>query len=230
MPEERLALLKGHLDLIGKTVTKTEFLGAFENILKVVRAIEAALISKIESRLAKIKDGINGKDGRPGRDGRDGQIGPQGAQGRAGTPGLDGAPGANGNDGSPDTADNIRNKLELLPDGEKLKIEAIEDLRQELDALKNTVGKGGGTAFAIQRGQIRLYDLSASLNGVTKTFPLPAFWRVLQVNASSTPNAFSPATDYTTDASVPSITFTSAIDAGSTLAAGQTLTILYAEP
>src|SRR3990167_1237459 len=39
-------------------------------------------------------------------------------------------------DGSPDSSEDVRNKLELLPDGEKLKIEAIEDLREELDKLK----------------------------------------------------------------------------------------------
>ena len=130
----------------------------------------------------------------------------------------------------PDTADDIRNKLELLPDGEKLKIEAIENLREELDELKKRRGSttviGGGSSGG---GIVKAYDLSASLDGVTKTFALPAFWRVISVNLTSFPSVLRPTVDYTTDASAMTITFTSEIDAATALATGQTCLIIYAE-
>lgn len=183
----------------------------------------------INSRLSQVKNGVDGKSGRDGVNGKDGKNGAdgksiEGPQGPEGTPGIN---------GSPDTADDIRNKLELInEEDEKLKISAISHLREELDALAARIGKAGtgGTAFAISRGAIKLYDLSDKLDGVTKTFSLPSFWRVLTVQSTSTPNVFRPTTDYTTDGSAMTITFTSAIDAPSTLAGGQTLTVLYAEP
>lgn len=48
--------------------------------------------------------------------------------------------------GSPDTSEDIRNKLELLEDDERLKIEAIKDLREELDKLRKLRNeiRGGG--------------------------------------------------------------------------------------
>lgn len=127
----------------------------------------------------------------------------------------------------------VRNKLESLEGEERLKIEAIKDLREELDELKKKltgIAKGSGSStIAYSRGQIVLYDISSQLNGVLKTFSLPAFWKVLTVQASSFPNAFRPTVDYTVDAAAMTITFTSEIEASSTLATGQTITVLYAE-
>lgn len=247
---EKLDILKEHLSILDKTVTKTDFLKAFEDFLKIATAIEQGLVKKIDARLSKIEDGHtpttsellslirplipNIKDGET----------PSDARLRSLIAPLIPPPhhGVDGQDADeeriiqkiegdlPKLGDSIRNGLELLPEGEKLKIEAIQDLRKELDELKKKRTEGGGTNFVISRGAIKLYDLSDSLNGVTKTFSLPAFWRVLTVQSSSTPTAFRPTTDYTTDGSLFTITFTSAIDASSTLAAGQTLTILYAEP
>jgi hypothetical protein len=131
----------------------------------------------------------------------------------------------------PQLGERIRDALELLPDESKLPIEAIKDLRKELDALKKglrDVGSGGGVILS--RGAVMVYDLSGLLDGVTKTFALPAFWRVLEVKSTSTPVIFRPTTDYTVDASAMTITFTSQIDAASTLSAGQTLLVLYQQP
>jgi hypothetical protein len=123
----------------------------------------------------------------------------------------------------------IRNGLELLPDGEKLSIEAIQDLRKELDDLEhriiaksNAVGFGGGGTGG---RTVYAYDLSPVLNGVDKTFNLPSFWRIISVQSSSFPNAFRPTVDFTTSGS--SITFTSEISAESTLQLGQTIIITY---
>lgn len=123
----------------------------------------------------------------------------------------------------------IRDKLEeIKTEDEKLSIEAIKDLRKELDELKKA-GGGRTTVIATTRGAVKLYDLSDQLNGVLKTFSLPAFWRVIDVKSASFPHAFRPTTDYTTDGSAMTITFTSQIDATTTLATGQTLLVEYAE-
>lgn len=133
------------------------------------------------------------------------------------------------------TREEIRNKLDSFEiEGDKLPIEAIAFLRDELDELKKKVisFKGGGVVGggASSGGKIvNVYDLSSSLNGVLKTFSLPSFWRVIEVSSSSFPYTFRPTIDYTVDASAMTITFTSEISASTTLATGQTLLVIYAE-
>lgn len=116
---------------------------------------------------------------------------------------------------------------------EQVPISAIEDLEKRLEEMKKLVSgmnRNGTGAIAYARGQIKLYDLSSQLDGVKTTFSLPAFWRLLTVQNSSFPNAFRPIVDYTSDAAAFTISFTAQIAAASSLAAGQTLTVLYAEP
>jgi hypothetical protein len=130
-----------------------------------------------------------------------------------------------------DTPEDIRNKLELLQDEERLDVSAIKGIAERFGKLEDRVGKLGNTAVvAAGRGAVKAYDLSASLDGVTTTFALPAFWRVISVDLSSFPNTLRPTVDYTTNGSTMQITFTSQIDPASTLAAGQTCIIVYAEP
>ena len=128
----------------------------------------------------------------------------------------------------------IRDKLEnLKEEDEKLKIDAIGYLKEKLEELeKKIVQKSGGHAiFASQRGAVKVYDASPQLNGVLKTFSLPAFWRVLVIHLSSVPNSAARENiDWTSDAGASTITFTSEINAASTLAAGQSLLVEYAEP
>jgi archaellum component FlaC len=120
------------------------------------------------------------------------------------------------------TGEDIRNALEALPKGEKLAINAIENLREELDKLKKQ-GVGGGGGGIVGRDIVKDYDLSSQLDGVTKTFNLPAVWNIISVDTSSFPHALRKTIDYTWTPT--SITFTSEIDAGSTLAAGQTVVL-----
>lgn len=126
----------------------------------------------------------------------------------------------------------IVEKLEALSNDESLPIEAIKDLREELDELKKIrsngksysfFGGGGGGGGRI----VKVHDLTDQLNGVLKTFSLPAFWRIISVNSSSFPFVFRPTIDYTTSGAT--ITFTSEIEASTTLATGQTLLVTYAE-
>lgn len=174
------------------------------------RAIEAALmaaIASLDSRMQAVEQQAATLT-----------DGPQGEKGEKGDPGKD---------GSPDMAEDIRNKLELLEGDERLDASAIKGLDE---LVKQAVPKqNGGTNFVISRGAVKIYDLSDQLDGSTTTFPLPAFWRVLTVDLSSTPNALRPTTDFTTDGAAMTITFTSQIDPATSLAAGQTCIITYAE-
>lgn len=78
-------------------------------------------------------------------------------------------------------------------------------------------------------GTVKVYDLSSQLDGSTTTFALPAFWRVLTVDLSSTPRALRPDVDFTVDGTAMTITFTSQIRVASSLSAGQTCIVTYAE-
>lgn len=177
-----------------------------------LRAIQSSLdetVRSIDERVSQIKDGKDADEERIVQDVL--------AQIPAWTP--------------PDTAEDIRNKLEVLEGDERLKIEAIRDLREELDALKKRsnqtvyVGGGGGSGGRI----VKSYDLSDQLDGSTKTFALPAFWRVISVHSSSFPNAFREGVDWTSDGAAMTITFTAEISADTTLAQGQTIIVVYAE-
>lgn len=138
--------------------------------------------------------------------------------------------GINGKDGSPDTGLEIVEKINDLPTDEDkylIDMEHIDGLLARLKELGKTVYVGGGSSSG---GRIvKVYDLSSQLNGVTKTFSLPAFWHVITVQSSSFPNAFRPTIDYTTDAGASTITFTSEINETATLATGQTIIVQYAE-
>lgn len=57
----------------------------------------------------------------------------------------------------------IRDGLELLPEGDKLKIEAIEDLRKELDELKKT----GGTHNVVSTNRALYQLLDVNVSGIT---------------------------------------------------------------
>lgn len=121
--------------------------------------------------------------------------------------------------------ENVRNSLEALPEGEKLAIEAIEGLRKELDELKKvrTNGLSGGGGI-VGRDIVTKYDLSPYLDGVTKTFNIPGTWAIISVSTSSFPGVLRPTIDYTNTDST--ITFTSQIEASTTLAAGQTVILI----
>lgn len=131
------------------------------------------------------------------------------------------------------TGSAIVDKINALPtddDEDKIDIKHIKGwekwLEKELAKVKGRTifaGGGGGSGGRI----VKAYDLSSQLDGVTKSFALPAFWRVISVHSSSFPFVLRPTTDYTISGST--ITFTDEIDAATTLASGQTLLITYSE-
>lgn len=126
----------------------------------------------------------------------------------------------------PQMGEEIRNALELLQGEERLDFSAIKGLRKILNKLKKRPITFKGGAGSSGGRTIVAYDLSSQLDGVTKTFNLPSLWRVISVHSSSFPFVFRPTIDYTISGNT--ITFTSEIDANTTLENGQTITIIYA--
>ena len=137
-----------------------------------------------------------------------------------------------GADGSPDLPEVIVSKLESLEDDERLDVKAIKGIEELVKRLEKKIdgkviyGGGGGS-----RRHTTKYDLSPYLNGVLKTFSLPAFWDIVSVHTGgSDPTTFRPITDYVDDAGAGTITFTSEINEAATLASGQTILVVYNEP
>jgi len=106
----------------------------------------------------------------------------------------------------------------------KLKISDIIGLKEALkkQGVHSLSGGSGGIG-----GSIRYYDLSASLDGTTRTFTLPAFARVVDVKLSSVP-VMREDTDYTINGSTFQITFTSEIS-DNDISSGQSCWILYSQ-
>ena len=89
-------------------------------------------------------------------------------RGERGENGSDGLPGK---DGSPDTPIEVRDKLETLLEGEKLSIQAIQDLSKILEELKSRPIATTGASLISKR--IRFVDdetPSGTVNGSNTTF------------------------------------------------------------
>jgi len=115
--------------------------------------------------------------------------------------------------------------IEVINDAKekKIKKERVEglDIIEKMARTKSGSSGGGLTG----RDIIQSYDLSPHLDGVTKTFNIPGNWRVLSVDGSSFPYRFRRFIDYTYTPQT--ITFTDEITAASSLAAGQTIELIY---
>lgn len=198
------------------SVTMAQFRTALKAVVDHVLRFEQTTTARINTLVA----GKNGKDGAPGINGQDGR---NGASGVDGVDGRDGLPGTDGKDGSPDTGEQIVEKINKDKSGKVIKKEHVEGL-SNIEGLARTAD-ANVRSFMNTGSYVYDYDLSSLLDGVTKTFTLPQNARVIAVFSSSTPGVFRKNVDFTTTASA--ITFTSQIDAGSTLAQGQTLVLLY---
>lgn len=193
----------------------------------------AELFSNIE--FLKGKEGDKGEQGGVGEQGKQGEKGKSikgekgdSVKGEQGDIGETGEQGEKGENGSPDMAEDIRNKLELLKDDERLDAKAIKGLDEIIGDVKTLKGRPVYVGGAGGRGGVKVYDLSSELDGSTTTFSLPAFYMVIDVKLSSYP-VLQETTDYTIDPTLMKITFTSEIQASTDLASGQYLRVLYTE-
>lgn len=174
------------------------------------------------------------------KDGKDSTVpGPKGDKGNTvvGPPGKDGENGKDADetaivakleDDLPRFGSQFRDGLELLEGEERLKIEAVLGLSDELASLRRELQKkanlGAGGAV-MGRELVRAYDLSSSLDGTTTTFQTPGMWRVISIHLSSFPNALRENVDFTWTPT--SVAFTNQITPATSLAAGQTCVIVY---
>jgi phage terminase small subunit len=213
-----------------------------ENIVEIKDEIKQEIKSMVTATAESVASKITGKKGEKGDKGESvqGPAGPKGPKpvvgvdytipkdgknGRDGSDGRDGKDGKDGKDGSPDRPREIADKLNTLT--EALEMSVIKGLPKYLANLANSLRDrqtpkqthGGGNI-------LEYYDLSPYLNGVLKTFTIPANRKVIQIISSSAPFAFRPTVDYTSTRT--SLTFDAAIDAASMLANTQSVLVIYA--
>lgn len=193
------------------TEAKQELQDSCDKMMSDMRFQCEAMISEAQAKIDGVKDGENGMDADEQKviDAVLAQIPP--------VKELD-----------PETPESVRDKLESI-EGEdnKLEINAIGHLEEELKKLRKQISElssrpMGGVAT---RDIVKSMDISAQLDGVTKTFQTSAMYRVITVLLSSTPSALRENVDYVW--SDTSITFTSEINASTSLASGQSVIILY---
>ena len=149
-----------------------------------------------------------GERGEIGPVGERGEIGPRGLRGEKGEAGLQGLRGEKGDEGDVGpqgpagkdgdiknvSASEVRDLLEVLPKGEKLSIQAIEDLAEIIEELRKKrkhegggIGGGGGITSPIY---VFVDDetLTGSINGsntvfYTKKTPYPGSLKVYRGGA-----------------------------------------------
>ena len=109
--------------------------------------------------------------------------------------------------------------------------EAILDLQEETKKLGEKIDKEvqtlkeGRPIFGPGKTKVYLKDLSASLDGSTKTFFIGSHFGITGVWGSSSPFAFRPTIDYIESGK--NIVFDASIDAAVSLATGQTLIVQF---
>lgn len=122
------------------------------------------------------------------------------------------------------SGERVRDSLELLVGEERLDKSAIKGLDEELVKIKQSISTplNNPTGF-VGRDIFKDIDISSQLDGVTKTFNIPAVYNIISVHTSSFPHALRKNIDFTYTGTT--ITFTDEIDAPTTLASGQTIVL-----
>lgn len=227
---------KSKLEIVASHEVPLTRIGAlektFEKVMQEFRNATPNLAGVLSAvRLIQGDKGDKGDKGDPGTGSR-GDQGPRGEKGDRGDQGEPGIAAA-----VEEVADKVlielspealRDKLQSLVGTDRLTIDAIKDLREWLERLEKYLAGSGGnqSVIAFARGLVKPIDLSAQLDGVTRTFNTQAMRGVISVHLSSFPTALRPTVDYTWTTT--SITFTSEVPDNS-LAAGQTVIVVIQE-
>jgi hypothetical protein len=107
----------------------------------------AQLNGEIQSKVASVQDGQDGKNGKDGRDGKQGPAGATGPAGRDGVPGRDGVDGSNGTGVASARIDFDGSLVITLDDGREINVGEVVpfDVAERIKVITN----GGGTSQSV---------------------------------------------------------------------------------
>ena len=107
----------------------------------------AQLNGEIQSKVASVQDGQDGKNGKDGRDGKQGPAGATGPAGQNGVPGRDGVDGADGTGVSAARIDFDGSLVITLDDGREINVGEVVpfDVAERIKVITN----GGGTSQSV---------------------------------------------------------------------------------
>jgi hypothetical protein len=107
----------------------------------------AQLNGEIQSKVASVQDGQDGKNGKDGRDGKQGPAGATGPAGRDGVPGRDGVDGSNGTGVAAARIDFDGSLVITLDDGREINVGEVVpfDVAERIKVITN----GGGTSQSV---------------------------------------------------------------------------------
>jgi hypothetical protein len=107
----------------------------------------AQLNGEIQSKVASVQDGQDGKNGKDGRDGKQGPAGATGPAGRDGSPGRDGVDGSDGTGVASARIDFDGSLVITLDDGREINVGEVVpfDVAERIKVITN----GGGTSQSV---------------------------------------------------------------------------------
>ena len=123
----------------------------------------AQLNGEIQSKVASVQDGQDGKNGKDGRDGKQGPAGATGPAGRDGVPGRDGVDGSNGTGVAAARIDFDGSLIITLDDGREINAGEVVpfDIAERIKVITN----GGGTSQSVLDTLTSLQSQITALSG-----------------------------------------------------------------
>jgi hypothetical protein len=131
----------------------------------------AQLNGEIQSKVASVQDGQDGKNGKDGRDGKQGPAGSTGPAGRDGVPGRDGVDGANGTGVASARIDFDGSLVITLDDGREINVGEVVpfDVAERIKVITN----GGGTSQSVLD---TLASLQAQISAISGGLSYQGTW------------------------------------------------------
>jgi hypothetical protein len=123
----------------------------------------AQLNGEIQSKVASVQDGQDGKNGKDGRDGKQGPAGSTGPAGRDGVPGRDGVDGSDGTGVSSARIDFDGSLVITLDDGREINVGEVVpfDIAERIKVITN----GGGTSQSVLDTLASLQSQISAISG-----------------------------------------------------------------
>jgi len=128
------------------------------------------IVMRLMMKLALVDRGEKGDIGSIGPKGERGEVGEDGLDGRNG---IDGKDGRDGKDGSPDTSEQIRDKIHSLTGENRVSIDAIKGVKEQLSAIDQRFNNMPRQVSIFGGRQMRIEPFAFSGDDVTTAFTLP---------------------------------------------------------